>query len=355
MPLYKLIGKFLKNIPPRFKEVICRRYGIGENAYTLEAIGKKMKITRERVRQIEEAALKKLSASPNRILIEPMINWAYEHLNSFGGIRQEKIFFREFAYSMFPRANEDGAKRFFSLILAASDKFRDLPENKEMEKGWYLADENKEKALQFLKYIEKEIKNSNRPVPQSDFNILIREAASKCGIISENIALSYLNLSKKFGLNILDEFGLNNCPEINPRGVREKAYLIFRREKQPLHFIQLAKVINNVPQWPKKVHYQTIHNELIKDPRFVLVGRGMYALKEWGYEPGTVSDILKKILSQKGMLPADELIKLVKEQRFIKENTILLGLQNKNIFCRLPDGNYRLKRGSKKSEPIREA
>ncbi len=356
MPLQKLIDKLLKSVPPRFKEVVCRRYGIGTEVCTLESIGKKMGITRERVRQIEEAALKKLAAPANKELIDPIIDWTRGHLGSCGGIKSEKVFLQEVARSLFPNTNETKAKNFISLVLAVSEKFNFMPENKEMESGWYLQGDDKERALQFLKYIEKEVKSGDKPMPQSDFGVLIREASAKHNIASESVAASYLNLSKKFGLNILNEFGLNSWPEINPRGVREKAYLVFRQEKQPLHFVQLAKIINNTPQWQKKVHYQTIHNELIKDSRFVLIGRGMYALKEWGYEPGTVLDVLKRILSQKGTMPAGDIISLVKEQRIIKENTILLNLQNRNYFIRQADGSYGLKKGAgKKAYPIQEA
>lgn len=345
----KLISKYLKILPSRFKEVICRRYGIDSNVYTLEAIGGKMGITRERVRQIEEAALKKLASSPNKEIVAPIVDWAYNHLSLVGGVRTEKDFFNEASQVLFPNIKADKAKNFFSLALtASSDKFQYLPENKDLEKGWYLKKEDKEKALEFLKYAEKEVKNYSRPLPPVDFSALIREAALRHGIDSETVALAHLNFSKKFGLNILGEFGLNNWDEINPRGVREKAYLIFRREKKPLHFVELSKIINGVSDWPKKVHYQTIHNELIKDPRFILIGRGIYALKEWGYEAGTVSEIVKKILQQKGALPPTEIINLVKEQRIIRENTILLNLQNKNLFVRLADGSYGLKGGKKR-------
>jgi len=285
-------------------------------------------------------------------LIQPIIDWAYNYLDSAGGIRREDLFLKEAASVVFPNVKQEKAQNFLSLIFSVSEKFNFLEENKELQKSWYLKDENKEKALQFLKYIEKEVKNFGHPLGDEKFAELIREASIKHNIISENVALSYLDISKKFGKNILGEFGLVNWPEINPRGVREKAHLIFKREKKPLHFVELANLINNVPQWPRKVHCQTIHNELIKDQRFVLVGRGTYALKEWGYEEGTVSDVIKNLLLKKGPLEASEVIRLVKEQRFIKENTILLNLQDKNLFCRLSDGRYILKKGGKKKYAI---
>lgn len=55
----------------REKKIMCMRYGIGINrTYTLEEIGKEFNITRERVRQIETKALKKLRHSSRSVLLE---------------------------------------------------------------------------------------------------------------------------------------------------------------------------------------------------------------------------------------------------------------------------------------------
>ena len=86
---------------------------------------------------------------------------------------------------------------------------------------------------------------------------------------------------------------------------------------------------------------QTVHNELIKDPRFVLVGRGLYALKEWGYEEGQVKDVILKILKEaRKPLPKEEILAGVLKQRMVKENTVLLNLNNKKYFLKTPEGKY---------------
>jgi RNA polymerase sigma factor (sigma-70 family) len=54
----------LSVLSPREKEIIKMRFGlVEENTYTLEEIAKRFHVTRERIRQIEESALKKLSVS----------------------------------------------------------------------------------------------------------------------------------------------------------------------------------------------------------------------------------------------------------------------------------------------------
>ena len=93
----------------------------------------------------------------------------------------------------------------------------------------------------------------------------------------------------------------------------------------------------------KDVTTQAIHNELIKDKRFVLIGRGIYALKEWGYERGTVADVIADVLRDAGEpLHRDEIVKRVLKSRFVKETTILLNLQGKPQFKRVAKATYEL-------------
>ena len=85
---------------------------------------------------------------------------------------------------------------------------------------------------------------------------------------------------------------------------------------------------------------QTVHNELIKDPRFVLVGRGMYSLKEFGVMPGTAREVMARLLKDNGPLTPDDLMKLVLSERLLKKNTVLINLRNRKHFKRLEDGRY---------------
>jgi len=154
-----------------------------------------------------------------------------------------------------------------------------------------------------------------------------------------------LSVSKTISKNIFDEVGLVSWPEVKPRGVKDKAYLVLKKAKSPKHFGDIAKLINEVSFSNKKANVQTVHNELIKDGRFVLVGRGMYALSEWGYSSGTVKDVLVNILkkSQKPLAKAS-LVAKVMDARMVKENTILLNLQDSKTFSKKEDGTYTLRK-----------
>ena len=91
----------------------------------------------------------------------------------------------------------------------------------------------------------------------------------------------------------------------------------------------------------KKILPQTVHNELIRDTRFVLVGRGVYALREWGYAEGTVRDVIKQVLnSNSGPMEKNQIVKLVLAKRMVKPNTVLLNLNSTTHFKKDSNGKY---------------
>ncbi len=154
----------------------------------------------------------------------------------------------------------------------------------------------------------------------------------------EEVLKRWLSISKGIGRNPLAEWGKVTAPAIRTKGIRDYAYLAIKRHGKPMHFSEVAGAISGT--FSKKAHVATTHNELIKDPRFVLVGRGLYALAEWGYSPGVVRDVIRVVLSKDGPLKKDEVIQQVKKARFVKDNTILVNLNDPRYFKRLKDGRY---------------
>jgi RNA polymerase primary sigma factor len=60
----------LETLPPREEQTIRMRFGIGVgNEHTLEEVGQRFSLTRERIRQIEAKALRKLRSGKLRALI----------------------------------------------------------------------------------------------------------------------------------------------------------------------------------------------------------------------------------------------------------------------------------------------
>jgi hypothetical protein len=156
---------------------------------------------------------------------------------------------------------------------------------------------------------------------------------------NEEILKRWLSLSKHIGSNPLSEWGKAHSPAIRTKGIRDYAYLVIKQHGEPMHFSDVAKAITQV--FSKKAHVATTHNELIKDARFVLVGRGLYALAEWGYSPGVVRDVIREVVKKKP-LTRDEVIVAVKKVRYVKDNTILVNLNDTRHFKKSRDGKYSL-------------
>ena len=67
-------------------------------------------------------------------------------------------------------------------------------------------------------------------------------------------------------------------------------------------------------------------------------------MSDWGYEPGTVKDVLVKIMKKTGPKAYRELVEEMKKHRIVKDATILINLQDKKLFKKLSDGRYALAR-----------
>ena len=156
---------------------------------------------------------------------------------------------------------------------------------------------------------------------------------------ANDVLLRWLHISKRIGKNPLGEWGRVESPHVRIKNTRDFAFLTLKRHGSPMHFVEVAKGIEKL--FSREAHPATTHNELIKDARFVLVGRGLYALKEWGYEPGVVRDVIKGIIERDGALLREEIIDRVKRERYVKDATIAVNLQNP-MFVRLSDGRYSL-------------
>ncbi len=327
------LDNIFKILNPKQVRVLKDRYGLLGKRKTLQEIGDGLGITRERVRQIENQSLKKVKNSISSEFAL-MISSAKQYLESQNGVEEDEKFVKEIATlaSVNP-VNKNWREKIRFVFFAAGTPFY-FDENQDFKSFWYLSENAK---TQFLSFVDKTM----RTFESTDKNKIIGDQnfISKIKSVPE---YNLLFVSKKFSLNTFGDIGLISWSEINPKNVRDKAYLALKKENGPMHFRDIAKKIIKSNISSKKVNVQTVHNELIKDNRFVLVGRGVYALKENGYEPGTVKDVIASLIKTKGPLNSEDVVKLVNEKRILKENTILLNLQNRKHFRRLNDGKYSL-------------
>lgn len=337
----KLVSDLVTQLDQRQREVLAGRYGLADgNSKTLAEIGNKYGITRERVRQIEAGGLGALRAAKLPGLKE-FINLVSEHLRNMGGLRQEDLLLSDLKLMITdPKTAYLGNQVRFLLEVAKEPKF--FAENKNFQNSWYLRDEDRKKAETFISKLVS-VMNSKRDtvVSHAKVDSLFGHSSLKPHNLKDLVALNFVSASKQFHVNEYGDFGLAKWPEVNPRTVRDWAYLVLKKKQNPLHFEEMATMINKVRNNNKKVaHPQTVHNELIKDERFVLVGRGIYGLQEFGLMPGTAKEVMGRILKENGPLKPKELLAMVLKERMFKKNTIFINLQNKSHFKKLEDGSY---------------
>lgn len=337
------INEFLSPLGDKEREVIIGRYGLdGKEPLTLQAIGDRYGITRERVRQIEAGALNLLGKKLNHPYFKSFIQKAVVRLTSVGGVEEENSFLSNLQKSVSDRGEAVDFVNRARFLLELSGKaavYRDIL-NKDWHPHWYLKEDHRKRAHNFVGRLVSALENEKTAVLASTkrFNEVLNSTA-RAHKISENAGRNYLGLSRRFGVGPFGTFGLLNWPEINPVTASDWSYVILKREKKPLHFSDLSRIISQHRK-NRRTNLQTIHNEVIKDDRFVLVGRGLYALREQGFTPGTAREVITQILKKHGPLSSREVIPLVKEQRFIKDATILINLQNRKYFTCLSGGRY---------------
>ncbi len=339
--LNDIIKDLISGLSPRQKDIIEQRFGLSGKKRTLAAVGKKYGLTRERVRQIESSSLKSISEKLEKNQAAgKIIESAVSHLKKTGGVMKEDAFLKELRGLFKTNAiTGEQLKFIFEVFKAPLHQIED----NNFHAFWYLDKESRKFAFDFINKLEKFIADKKEElITHKKFDELFAQVI-KSHNIKDFVALNYASISKKFSVSPFGDFGLTRWEEITPKTARAKAYLILKKHSAPLHFKEIAKKINELKLNKRRALYQTIHNELIKDPRFVLVGRGMYGLSEFGLKPGIAKDVIARILKTKGPLRKEEVVDLVKQERFLKDNTILLNLQNRSHFKRMPDGKYCVK------------
>ncbi len=330
-----IIDDILLTLPPKQRRIVAGRFGLKNGkTETLQEIGDEIGITRERVRQIEEQALKKIREKTKTDGKE-IVDFAKKHLLSAGGVKLDKDFLNDVLYGLKIDAKTKNAKEKVRFVLLVSNEPMYSKEDDKMNAYWYATNDARKKFLEFVNGMTKFLTTKDKTA--------ILTSKSYIGQCKDLASCHFLAIPKHFGTNIFGDFGLKSWPEIEPKTIRDRVYLVLRKHGAPLHFTDIAKYSYKYGLDKRVPHVQTVHNELIKDHRFVLVGRGMYALREHGFEPGTVKDVLVELLRKNGPQKADKIIELVKAQRLVKENTIILNLQNKNHFQKTEDGKFFVK------------
>lgn len=343
----EVVTSLLKTLPTREEDILRRRHGLNEHEpQTLEMIGDQYKITRERVRQIASGAITKLKKLPdiNRRIL-PVTDAIVAVLNQHGGTMREETFLHHLLGVNEKHPSYRSATLFLMEYLL-SDRCKFVEPTNEFAKSWQLVTAPVHLISDTIQEAYKILEQNRQPMKIDE--LISKVIKTNFGQtnrfqLSDEAVASYIDISVKLAKNPYDEYGLAEWGSIIPKRMNDKIYLILKKSGKPLHFNEITRLINEIKFDHRMAYAPTVHNELILNDQYVLIGRGIYALKEWGYKPGIVSDILQSILSKAGRpMTRDELVTEVLKQRMVKRNTIHLALTNRKIYNKLPTGEYTL-------------
>ncbi len=342
MPIMtKIINAALANLKPRQKEVVAARFGLekeGGEGETLASIGDRLKVTRERVRQIEASgiALAKKSVAENAETTA-VLEKLKKYIAGLGGVaKKSDVIDYVTTLAKGIRPNQ------LDFLAEVSNAFKLYREDENFVPFYYIGNRELKEAKAFVENWVSTLRSRKDKIMDGAYQVQLAsflKTKTMASVVGEN----YLGIAKHVGQNPYGDRGLREWPEIQPATVRDKIYLVLKKKGAPLHFEDIAKHINKMKFDEQAALAPTVHNELIKDERFVLVGRGMYGLREHGYEPGTAREVIAKVLKIEGPLRANDVLQAVSKQRFFKQNTVLINLQNRNYFERMSDGRYRVR------------
>lgn len=337
--LQELLDSLFMVLTDKEAMVIQKRFALkGEQKQTLEKIGKHFNVTRERIRQIESIALNKLKRTVRTTRLDEVNALAKDVIRSRGGLLREETLVTECLKRIANAKDIDGA--VLRLSFSIDPDLQSGSRAQSYIPFWRIDSLAMEDVSLIVNNIVKILKKRKSCMNADEIVSAIQALNLFDGRIpSRELIVSSLEIDERLR-EISEGWGLTEWRFVRPRSIRDKVEIILRKSGEPLHFMEIANQIKDAQFDHKNVTVQAVHNELIRYPQFVLVGRGLYALKEWGYESGTVADVIEKILIDKGPLSKKEIIAEVGKQRTVKVGTISLNLQKMPYFKRVGRAVY---------------
>lgn len=333
--------KVLKNLPEREKNVLIKRVWLYWEKETLQWIWNSFSspITRERVRQIEDSWIKKIW----RLIENTSLQIFQEKAKNLIQIHWWVLIKDKIINSIVKdlKIENNVNKNILETIISSSyDLVKSKP--KIWTRTYFYSPKFDKKLIDFI-YKEalsilkkrKDVINMTSLAEQIKINLKIPQ-------VQNIVIFSSLEIFEDIVFWEENLIGLTKWKILNPKTLKDKAIYVLKKEKIPIHFIEIS---NKISSWVwEKIKVNTIHNELIRNKEFVLVWRWIYALKEWWiYKPWNVIDVIVDIIKKTWPITTEDIIKKVLKVRQVKPTTIYMNLQNKEIIQRVWRNFYDLK------------
>lgn len=336
-----LFVNVLQNLTEKERTVLVRRLGIDWPRETLQQIGNTYTITRERVRQIEDVGIKKIGRIVRGTLLGEVQVMGEKILRISGGIMTKD----KLVSAVIQELGINGPinENIIEVILQSGFNIQRNKPQLGVISYFHLPEVNKKMIQDIHREAVKILSKKGDIMEVATVYEMIKIALfSSYGKIETLVIDSVLDVFQDVIKGEEKFIGLEKWKILNPSTLKDKAIYVMKKGKRPFHFVELANVISDTFKEPVKV--PTIHNELIRNNEFVLIGRGIYVLKEWGYKAGTVLDVIIDVLGKtKAPLKTEEIINRVLKVRQVKNSTIYMNLQNKQYVERVGRNMYKLK------------
>jgi hypothetical protein len=340
MNLSEIIEDMFMVLTSKEKEVIIKRFSLDNKPkQTLEKIGQAFSVTRERIRQIEKIALGKLRRTVENTKLSSINKIAKEIVTKNGGVYLEDKLVSEVLTRITSSQQVDG--NIVKLALNINPELICMEKTNVFKPFWRLSSVPLDVIKSIIETGLSTLTKKADVMPDATVIEEITAQLEKVKKYEPSLITSSLETDKRMK-RVKEGFGLISWRHINPRSIRDKAYIVLKKSTAPLHFVEIANKIAESGFDKKVVTTQAVHNELIRYDQFVLVGRGLYALKEWGYKKGTVADVIEDLLRKKSPMTKQEIIQGVLKQRQVKKGTISLNLQKNPHFVRVGRAVYKL-------------
>jgi hypothetical protein len=324
------------------RNIISKRFSLKDKGKkTLEQIGQEYNITRERVRQIEKNAITKLRRTSQQTNLSDVFKATEEIVNQNGGVISENKLL-ELLSKVIP--STEFSNQILVLSFEINPSIGKMKKSKQYVKSWFNSEKiSKSDIVKINSIAEKLLKKHGNIIPENEFQTLLQNEAKNSLKVtsSKSLLISSLEIGKKIK-KVKEGFGLTQWRTVQPKSIKDKALIILKRVNKPMHFRKIAEEIADTEFDKKSVTTQAVHNELIRYQDFILIGRGIYALAEWGFTEGTVKDVIIGILKETGPLNKSKIIQEVLKKRHVKTGTISLNLQKYPEFKRVGRAVYSL-------------
>lgn len=336
-----VIDNLLLLLSEKERYVVVNRFDLETRGrMTLDSIGKHFSVTRERVRQIEKNALTKLRRNVFNTRLTELQKQIRSVVDMNGGLIKESFLF---AHLIGDDSSVDFNKSSSRLAVVLSDDMDLVGNTIDFDPYVSLKYVTPKILKNFSDSVIKFLDKRNNVVMISEIFKEFKKTYSEESWFNVDFLKSLFAINKQ--IKVLQEsIGLIKWRHIHPKTLRDKIFFILRNGQKPLHFVEIANKIAEHNFDVKNVNVQAVHNELIRYNEFVLIGRGIYALSEWGYEHGTTKDVIIALLSKKKVMGETEIVKKVLEKRAVKKITILLALKNGSEFIKVGRKKYQLKK-----------